>query len=103
MAWLQKSKKSWLHTSCEYILKTGPIPRHVAFIMDGNRRFANKNSLECAQGHIMGFDKLAEVRKYMYIIYGSNCNVKDIRSWFRNHNKVPFSKRHEFASEIHCE
>ena len=61
MSWLQESKKTWVHRSCEYILKQGTIPHHVAFIMDGNRRFATKNSLERAQGHIMGFDKLAEV------------------------------------------
>ena len=73
MAWLQETKKSWLNRTCEYILKTGPIPHHVAFIMDGNRRFACKNSLQRAQGHIMGFDKLAEVFIIIFVIRTIYC------------------------------
>ena len=62
MTWIKKSEsKSWLRTLCENTLKYGPIPRHVAFIMDGNRRFANKNNYDRAKGHWLGFDKLAEV------------------------------------------
>ena len=40
------------------------IPTHVAIIMDGNRRFARKNNYARAQGHLLGFDKLAEVRVF---------------------------------------
>jgi hypothetical protein len=43
------------------LLKNGPIPRHIAFIMDGNRRFARKMKVEYQQGHSLGFDKLKEV------------------------------------------
>jgi len=59
--WIRDTNKSWLHRSLISVLAAGPIPKHVAFIMDGNRRFAKKNSLEQAQGHLKGFDKLAEV------------------------------------------
>ncbi len=63
MSWIRENeKKSWLQKFCCRVLKTGAVPKHVAFIMDGNRRFARKNSLDKAQGHLMGFDKLAEVR-----------------------------------------
>lgn len=43
------------------LLQAGPMPKHVAFIMDGNRRFARKNNMERQEGHMQGFDKLAEV------------------------------------------
>ncbi len=39
----------------------GPIPKHIAIIMDGNRRFAQKLGMEHVKGHIAGRDKLEEV------------------------------------------
>lgn len=59
-----KSTKYWYHRLCEWILKSGPVPKHVAFIMDGNRRYAQKNSMDRAQGHLMGFDKLTETLQW---------------------------------------
>ena len=50
----------WQSLCCR-VLKCGHIPRHIAFIMDGNRRFARKNQLKHSLGHILGFDKLTEV------------------------------------------
>lgn len=44
------------------VSQAGPMPKHVAFIMDGNRRFARKKSMERQEGHMQGFNKLAEVR-----------------------------------------
>lgn len=43
------------------ILKCGPIPRHVAIIMDGNRRFAVKNKMSKKEGHSFGFETLKQV------------------------------------------
>ena len=42
-------------------LRQGPIPKHVAFIMDGNRRFARSHNIETAEGHNLGFEALARV------------------------------------------
>jgi len=43
-------------------LKQGPIPQHVAFVMDGNRRFARSHKIETVEGHHLGFEALARVR-----------------------------------------
>ncbi|GAB1606875.1 dehydrodolichyl diphosphate synthase complex subunit DHDDS-like [Argonauta hians] len=62
LSWIPKKKElSWLQGICAQIIKTGPLPKHVAFIMDGNRRFASKNSIDQSQGHIKGFIALTEV------------------------------------------
>ena len=48
----------------EFLIKTlrhGPIPQHVGFIMDGNRRFARKVKVQTTKGHYMGFTKMEEV------------------------------------------
>ncbi|KAJ2935009.1 hypothetical protein H1R20_g2090, partial [Candolleomyces eurysporus] len=37
------------------ILAAGPIPRHVAFVMDGNRRYARKHQKRVEEGHSEGF------------------------------------------------
>jgi ditrans,polycis-polyprenyl diphosphate synthase len=42
------------------LIRAGPIPRHVAFIMDGNRRFAKKIHVQTQRGHLLGFEKLQE-------------------------------------------
>ncbi|XP_071706707.1 dehydrodolichyl diphosphate synthase 6-like [Rutidosis leptorrhynchoides] len=50
------------------IISTGPIPQHIAFIMDGNRRFAKKWNLTEGGGHKAGFLALMSVIKYCYEI-----------------------------------
>lgn len=49
-------------------LRQGPVPEHVAFVMDGNRRFARKNRIEIVDGHNMGFEALAKVFFYLCLI-----------------------------------
>lgn len=48
------------------ILSVGPIPNHIAFIMDGNRRYAKKKNLEEGDGHKAGFSALMSVLRYCY-------------------------------------
>lgn len=40
------------------------MPKHVAFIMDGNRRYAQKEHKERQEGHTQGFEKLAETLRW---------------------------------------
>jgi Putative undecaprenyl diphosphate synthase len=44
------------------VLKAGPVPHHVAFIMDGNRRYARNKGVKVIQGHVDGFAALRRVR-----------------------------------------
>ncbi|MGI5964812.1 MAG: polyprenyl diphosphate synthase [Candidatus Methanomethylophilaceae archaeon] len=39
----------------------GPIPNHIAIIMDGNRRYAEERGETAKEGHNLGKDKLEEV------------------------------------------
>ncbi|KAL0633398.1 cis-prenyltransferase [Maublancomyces gigas] len=47
-------------------LRQGDIPQHVAFIMDGNRRFARSSHIETVEGHNMGFEALAKILEVCY-------------------------------------
>ena len=40
------------------MLRFGPVPQHIAFIMDGNRRFAERRREDRAAGHTYGFHKV---------------------------------------------
>ncbi|ODV93400.1 hypothetical protein PACTADRAFT_51995 [Pachysolen tannophilus NRRL Y-2460] len=48
------------------ILKTGPIPHHVAFVMDGNRRYAKNNTMALKEGHNAGAETLVKVLDFSY-------------------------------------
>lgn len=52
-------------------LKQGPIPQHVAFVMDGNRRYAKNHKIESLEGHHLGFEALARILEVCY-----KCGVK---------------------------
>ncbi|KAG0703769.1 Decaprenyl diphosphate synthase-like protein [Suillus ampliporus] len=43
------------------VLSAGPIPRHVAFEMDGNRRFARRAGRRALEGHSDGFHTLKQI------------------------------------------
>ncbi|KAI4488962.1 hypothetical protein M0804_004460 [Polistes exclamans] len=64
MSWIRESTLNCFHYLIVKILKSGEIPKHVAFIMDGNRRFANKKHIEKIGGHTQGFHKLTETLQW---------------------------------------
>lgn len=52
----------------QFVLETlaqGPIPRHVAFIMDGNRRYAKENGISIASGYLAGAKALVKVNSHV--------------------------------------
>ena len=68
MAWIPEERftYSWIDSFFLRVLKCGQIPRHVAFIMDGNRRFARQKNIDKIEGHTMGFEKLAETLQWCH-------------------------------------
>lgn len=51
------------------ILQAGPIPKHVAFIMDGNRRYSRANGVPVAKGHYKGSQAAANVSRIQIPAY----------------------------------
>ncbi|XP_032691700.1 dehydrodolichyl diphosphate synthase complex subunit DHDDS [Odontomachus brunneus] len=60
MSWIKERTLHWFQFFCLKIIRTGYVPRHVAFIMDGNRRYATKKNVAKVEGHKHGFRKLTE-------------------------------------------
>lgn len=50
--------------TCAVLRAGGPTPKHVAIVMDGNRRFAKSRSIPRARGHEHGADKLVDVLEW---------------------------------------
>lgn len=46
--------------------KSGPLPRHVAIIPDGNRRWARELGMNPVQGHEYGYKKIKEVLNILW-------------------------------------
>ncbi|XP_064111622.1 dehydrodolichyl diphosphate synthase complex subunit DHDDS-like isoform X2 [Macrobrachium nipponense] len=61
MTWIVEQNRTWAEWAAIRVLKVGPIPHHLAVIMDGNRRFARKEQKDTLTGHKQGFHKLTEV------------------------------------------
>jgi ditrans,polycis-polyprenyl diphosphate synthase len=57
------------------ILSLGPIPRHVAFIMDGNRRWADAHGYDRQMGHKVGYEKMKQVLQWCMDIGCKVCTV----------------------------
>ncbi|CAF1059387.1 unnamed protein product [Rotaria magnacalcarata] len=59
---------TWLQRCACNIIRYGCTsrPRHIAIVMDGNRRFAREHNFERARGHSLGADKLFDVCQWCY-------------------------------------
>lgn len=53
-----RTQLAWHHRALLGVLRRGGVPKHVAFIMDGNRRFAQQRQQQVQKGHELGFDSL---------------------------------------------
>ncbi|XP_057965744.1 dehydrodolichyl diphosphate synthase CPT3 [Malania oleifera] len=57
---------SFLRKCMFCVLSVGPVPNHISFIMDGNRRYAKKMKLTEGTRHRVGFLALMSMLKYCY-------------------------------------
>lgn len=59
--------ESWVKNIFSRTIKvSGKAPKHVGFIMDGNRRFAKKNEIEVKEGHEAGFFSMSKILELLY-------------------------------------
>jgi tritrans,polycis-undecaprenyl-diphosphate synthase [geranylgeranyl-diphosphate specific] len=56
-------------------IKQDEVPKHVAIIMDGNRRFATELGLSPKAGHLFGRDKIEEVLGWCFDLNIKNLTV----------------------------
>ncbi|KAH8697622.1 putative prenyltransferase [Talaromyces proteolyticus] len=69
-------------------LRQGPIPQHIAFVMDGNRRFARSHGIETIEGHHLGFEALVRI---LEVCYKSGVKVVTIYAFsIENFNRSQF-------------
>ncbi|KAG5327916.1 DHDDS synthase, partial [Acromyrmex charruanus] len=61
MSWLKERILNWFQFLVLKVIKISKVPKHVAFIMDGNRRYAKKQNLTIAEGYSKGYDKMIEM------------------------------------------
>ncbi|XP_036141507.1 dehydrodolichyl diphosphate synthase complex subunit DHDDS-like [Monomorium pharaonis] len=64
MWWTLKYILNWVQSLVIRFIKTGDIPKHIALIMDGNRRYAKKRNIARKEAHLMGFKKMMETLKW---------------------------------------
>ncbi|KAI0332130.1 Di-trans-poly-cis-decaprenylcistransferase [Cubamyces sp. BRFM 1775] len=59
--WLRNQASATAQDALIKVLAAGPIPQHVAFILDGNRRYARSKGMQVTQGHTDGFYNLRKM------------------------------------------
>ncbi|KAL6606708.1 hypothetical protein ACP70R_042361 [Stipagrostis hirtigluma subsp. patula] len=60
------SFQNFLRKCLVAVLSYGPMPKHIAFIMDGNRRYAKFRSIKEGAGHRVGYTALMANLMYCY-------------------------------------
>lgn len=84
---------------------TEVLPKHVAFIMDGNRRWARKKGLSPFRGHILGEDRIEPIIDYAieigipYLTFWAFST----ENWNREKKEVQFLLnmfRHDLAKKV---
>ncbi|OSD08648.1 Di-trans-poly-cis-decaprenylcistransferase [Trametes coccinea BRFM310] len=61
LTWLRDQATAQAQEALIAVLAAGPIPQHVAFILDGNRRYARRKGMQVKEGHTDGFYNLRKM------------------------------------------
>ncbi|KAM5534091.1 hypothetical protein V8D89_012272 [Ganoderma adspersum] len=64
LAWLRDQAEAKARDALVSVLSAGPIPKHVAFILDGNRRYARSKHRQIREGHYEGFCALRKMLEF---------------------------------------
>ena len=64
LEWLAQRAAAWARWCATRVLASRPVPQHVAFIMDGNRRYADRQHLRKVEGHVFGYQKLIQALEW---------------------------------------
>lgn len=59
-----KSKLNFFENVAVKVIKSGPIPKHISLIMDGNRTYSKKNKIELKDGYELGFKKALNIMNW---------------------------------------
>lgn len=92
----EPEKLSWWHKYLARILSNGPVPHHVAFILDGNRRWARQRNLDVRFGHESGAYKADWVGKFMQALGVQELTMYlfSIENFKRNSEEVDYLMAH---------
>lgn len=61
---MPQTLQNWGRRLVTSLITTRPVPKHIAFIMDGNRRFADQRSLKIYDGHSLGYQRLIDALEW---------------------------------------
>lgn len=62
--WLWGKVGGWARRAAAAVLAAGPVPRHVALCMDGNRRYAQARHMRQVEGHTFGYRRLIDALEW---------------------------------------
>lgn len=74
-------------------LASQPLPRHIAIIPDGNRRWAKEHSLDAWKGHEAGAERIEEI-----VREGRRLGIREVSFWgssLENLSKRPMQEKQE--------
>lgn len=59
---------SWWQLQLARTLAMGPVPNHMAFILDGNRRWARERGYEVTKGHVEGANSGEKMLRFLHAV-----------------------------------